>query len=91
MVSVRWFVCPFVKVMAKMVTAKLIVMCMGYISFHGGIWGCCSDMYVFIDMLILETLSYWRKLGRTLVVMADCVGWNIRVTNHAFWRMILIG
>ena len=35
-----------VKGMAMIVTAKLIVMCMGDISFNGGIWGCCSGMYV---------------------------------------------
>ena len=35
-----------VKGMAMIVIAKLIVMCMGDISFNGGIWGCCSGMYV---------------------------------------------
>ena len=46
MISVCWFMFPFVKGVAKIVTAKLIVMCMGDISFNGGIWGCCSRMYV---------------------------------------------
>ena len=51
----------------------------------------CSDMYVFINMLVLKTLSYCRKLGRTLAVMPDCVGKNTRIINYALWWMLLIG
>ena len=86
----QWFVSPFEKLWLRW---SLRTNCYVYGLYFFTWWylGMCSDMYVFIDMLVLKTLSYCRKLGRTLVVMPDCVGWNIRIINHAFWRMLLIG